>query len=398
MKSAMASRGSRDFERPPPPQEAPPPLPPGPPPPMFTFGAGEQSRPDEFSFRMDQGPAPQFAGQDGSSQGMFNGAVEQSPSSPHGRQPPRRRRGPDPNGYRNRPYRPFAPASRPLLSSRRARTPDQMSGMTEDQKREGRFILAEDVSDSDEQDMEMDSPESAKAVLIVGSEGRNGVEPEQSAQENGNEPPRKKRLFERGPESSTNEAPKPKWSNPDPYTALPPGDETQKKKKDVVKLIRKARKIDTRTKIATSAAATNDDFIALNFDDDTQNDHDPDSLDDLSDETRRVQSKAPSAPKSSRPRDRAEGYNGTSISDDNKPYQPIDVWPPPSIDDALGNRKRTYDDRIKDKREPPVRRGGPKGIDGEILSEWRVMPARPGVNPIPWSSIDHSQTANMGFW
>lgn len=33
----------------------------------------------------------------------------------------------------------------------------------------------------------------------------------------------------------------PRWSNPDPYTALPPVDESNRKHKDVVKLIRKAR-------------------------------------------------------------------------------------------------------------------------------------------------------------
>ena len=55
----------------------------------------------------------------------------------------------------------------------------------------------------------------------------------------------------------------PKWSNPDPYTALPPPDETTGKRLDVVKLIRKA-KIEAAEKAdASNAVAANDDFISF---------------------------------------------------------------------------------------------------------------------------------------
>jgi non-canonical poly(A) RNA polymerase PAPD5/7 len=73
----------------------------------------------------------------------------------------------------------------------------------------------------------------------------------------------------------------PKWSNPDPYTALPPPDESQRKKKDVVKLIRKAR-VETNAG-STAKVDPADDFISFDFGDEEdvfkKNDHyDPDKF------------------------------------------------------------------------------------------------------------------------
>jgi non-canonical poly(A) RNA polymerase PAPD5/7 len=60
----------------------------------------------------------------------------------------------------------------------------------------------------------------------------------------------------------------PKWSNPDPYTALPPPDESQRKKKDVVKLIRKAR-VETNAG-STAKVDPADDFISFDFGDEEE--------------------------------------------------------------------------------------------------------------------------------
>lgn len=57
--------------------------------------------------------------------------------------------------------------------------------------------------------------------------------------------------------------PVPKWSNPDPYTSLPPSGDTTAKRVDVVKLIRKAR-IDTTR--AAGDATEADDFISFDMD------------------------------------------------------------------------------------------------------------------------------------
>lgn len=61
----------------------------------------------------------------------------------------------------------------------------------------------------------------------------------------------------------------PKWSNPDPYTVLPPPSETGKKK-DFVQLIRKA-KVQAAEKSTTSNAVTaNDDFISFGDEEDEE--------------------------------------------------------------------------------------------------------------------------------
>ncbi|KAF4439180.1 dna polymerase sigma subunit, partial [Fusarium austroafricanum] len=60
----------------------------------------------------------------------------------------------------------------------------------------------------------------------------------------------------------------PKWSNPDPYTALPCPDEATRKKRDMVKLIRKARVEDQSDKLAASTEA--EDFISFDLTEDEE--------------------------------------------------------------------------------------------------------------------------------
>jgi non-canonical poly(A) RNA polymerase PAPD5/7 len=59
----------------------------------------------------------------------------------------------------------------------------------------------------------------------------------------------------------------PKWSNPDPYTVLPPPEETTGKRIDFVKLIRKAKNSVAEQSDATNAVAANHDFISFGDDD-----------------------------------------------------------------------------------------------------------------------------------
>ena len=54
----------------------------------------------------------------------------------------------------------------------------------------------------------------------------------------------------------------PSWSNPDPYTALPPVTDTPKKKQDVVKLIRKSR-VTPPAQSANAETTNGEDFISL---------------------------------------------------------------------------------------------------------------------------------------
>ncbi|PVH91927.1 hypothetical protein DM02DRAFT_544813 [Periconia macrospinosa] len=70
----------------------------------------------------------------------------------------------------------------------------------------------------------------------------------------------------------------PRWCNPDPYTSLPPPEETTGKKIDFVKLIRKAKN-ESAGKVAdgTNAVAANDDFISFGLDG-TNDDGDDDDI------------------------------------------------------------------------------------------------------------------------
>jgi non-canonical poly(A) RNA polymerase PAPD5/7 len=60
-----------------------------------------------------------------------------------------------------------------------------------------------------------------------------------------------------------------KWSNPDPYTSLPPAGDVAAKRTDVVKLIRKAR-IDTDLDLPKAKQAA--DFISFDADEPVSND------------------------------------------------------------------------------------------------------------------------------
>jgi len=120
--------------------------------------------------------------------------------------------------------------------------------MVEDKKQGAKYIPIEDVSDSSEAEMDMSDDE----------------EDDDASAE-----PKKKQVKTMNKAADGDSVPK--WSNPDPYTALPPVEESRKKK-DVVKLIRKAR-----VEAATSKAETSpvDDFISFGDDKDDTDDEVP---------------------------------------------------------------------------------------------------------------------------
>lgn len=180
----------------------------------------------DFSFRSDYS-APQF-----------------HPQNPSDRQPRRDNRSRNNQnrqgqGQNRRRFVPFPPThDRAIIRAlnTREKTPDRLSGMVDGSTR---FKDVAELSESMEESTENTSNDEADA-------------------------PRKRQNVE----TEAQPAVIPKWSNPDPYTVLPPvGEETRAKKTDVVQLIRKA-------KIAASEAngtAKNDisgniDFVSLNFD------------------------------------------------------------------------------------------------------------------------------------
>ena len=169
----------------------------------------------------------------------------------------------------------------------------------------------------------------------------------------------------------------PKWSNPDPYTALPPPDPSNRKKKDVVQLIRKARVEAEESKDDAPAPAL-DEFISF-----------------ASSSEESEEEKASEAENRATRRERREEArirrDEERAQREEEPAQRGD-----RRSDPLGSRKRTADDEIK----PPPQGFAKKQkagmeLKGTLSSEW--LPS-PGQDPCPWATVDHSATTEMGAW
>jgi len=258
-----------------------------------------------------------------------------------------------------------------------------------------RYKAVDDMSDSDEAEMDLSDDENDE-----------------------DQQPRKK--LARTENKAADGDSVPKWSNPDPYTALPPPDESQRKKKDVVKLIRKARV--TAATENTVKPATTDDFISF---DDLGDDQEMDNNIIPTDEAGYGVPGAPTGPRGQQaqaPNNSHLRENGTTqkhfeepvglsgrgpttstskiqIELPNKPPAKLPKKPAAVIDltsdPSLGNRKRNIRDEIKG---PPIIHG-PSGqkrpSDGKIVTSWKV---KAGCSPTPWIEMDHSHTTNMGLW
>ncbi|KAK4695630.1 hypothetical protein P7C71_g2156, partial [Lecanoromycetidae sp. Uapishka_2] len=430
-----------------------PPLPRGPPPPPNWYGQSDSYRPmnsdyypqdhvprSEFSFR-NRNDAPKYPQeQDYSRSQTQYDAGDQDYSrnaqpAPYARKNDMRprprnnhrddvnlnrpRRG---NNHNSRPYK-VAPADRPLLRRQNdgGNSPDQMLGMATGQVK---FMAAGDISDSEEEQMdESGSEKENHEDLRTASCVNDGYE-----ERRGSEPPAKRRATANGTRDGTSE---PKWSNPDPYTVLPPVDDEQRKRKDVVKLIRKARRdADDAKDGQYNQVAANDDFISFSMDDDSAVIEDAPSS-PSADWRVEYGVGVPGAP--SQPRafshlqnlhNQANGAPGT-----NHPTPIADAMgPPPGLvqasttpsnipeefvldttpfdgrdlstntqDDALGNRKRTHNDVIKgtsSRPMPNVKKGSMVKQTGSLLQEWVPSPV---VDPTPWLQRTGLLTTNAGF-
>ena len=185
-----------------------------------------------------------------------------------------------------------------------------------------------------------------------------------------------------------------------PDTALPPPDESAGKKKDVVKLIRKAR-VSAGHEVAKKSAET-DDFISFNFDDNEKDESEEEENSHLSiasdnDVAQFVSKPAPPtgprADKAFSHRDEVVGQRPASRTDIPTPVKPVKL--DTSKDPELGNRKRTHDDNIKGKLPPMTPKPVPKyPAKGGITSQWRP---KDNLDPTPWVK-DHSMTKKMGNW
>ena len=112
-----------------------------------------------------------------------------------------------------------------------------------------KFLDLDDLSDDEEADMEVESDKSAGSG--TDADGQDG-----------NHKVARTHMVKRADGDSV-----PKWSNPDPYTVLPPPEETTGKKTDFVKLIRKAKNLAAEKAAGHNAVAANDDFISFGDED-----------------------------------------------------------------------------------------------------------------------------------
>ena len=439
------SRPYHDLPPPPPPSNLLAPLPRGPPPydsyqPNHQHALYDSWRPvngidqrSEFTFRNDAS-APQYPREQDylrptrSAQyaRQENNRPNQRSNNRDGVNLNRARRG---QYYHNRRANRPAPSDRPLLRhlDKDDSSSEKMLGLINGQSGVSKFMPADDVSDSDEEQMEQSESEGARSNAGDADQGE--------ITEGSLEPRAKRRALATSFRNAQDGASEPRWSNPDPYTALPPVDENQRKRKDVVKLIRKARKESEAAAAERNQVAANDDFISFAMDEDAPDLPDESPSSPSEDWREEYGAGVPGAPTGPRQLSRLEDFPGgdtpgtyeKTISADSlgpPPGLPLSPSPPPppslpilpekivldtsassgcsstnsdtSVldvggDDALGSRKRTYDDNVKSARDRKGKRG--KAL-GPILKDW--VPAD-GVDPIPWVRRLDKLTANSGF-
>ena len=401
---------------PPPPANFMPPLPSGPPPSYDPYRGRDSYRPpqSDFSYR-NTDPIPGYPrdyehGRSARPAGrsrQANGRAQMKTSHRDTTNLNQARRG---NHYQPRQNHRTAPADRPLLRHQdEGMLSEQMLGTANGQK----FLAAEDILDSDEERMDELEPDpierdSNKVHLIATPAGDDiGAAVEEL------EPPTKRRAVTSNSniQDGTSE---PRWSNPDPYTVLPPVDESSRKRKDVVKLIRRARKDAEETAAGHNQVTANDDFISFGM----EGEEEATSKEiDRGDGVDLGAFGAPTEPRefshlhnlhhrtfSGAPRISVQTASIDNVGTTPRPAQPDSRVPEEIVldfgrandqhlythggDENLGSRKRTYDDSIKSSKKNVVHN------NGSILHEWRPMP---GMDPVPWLQRTDTITANAGF-
>ncbi|KHO01637.1 topoisomerase family protein TRF4 [Metarhizium album ARSEF 1941] len=173
----------------------------------------------------------------------------------------------------------------------------------------------------------------------------------------------------------------PKWSNPDPYSVMPCPDESRKKR-DVVKLIRKAR-VEAATKADASTEA--EDFLSFDITEDEEEEEGDDNDDD-----RTEISRPHSEPQRPLPTSVPASFTHKHPDDRNK----RNGLPAPDHSGPLGSRKRTADDEIKPPDYGQLKKASMKPSKGSVTSTW--LPKK-NEDPCPWQTQDHSATHNMAF-
>jgi non-canonical poly(A) RNA polymerase PAPD5/7 len=205
-----------------------------------TYRPGGQQQ-SEFTFEAKH-PAPRFP-PSGPANGDSRAPARNGRSGGNrGRGSSHRGRGNANGRGRGGPYRKAAPHERALLQHRDDGQ-EHTYGVSDGPNR---FRNIDDMSDDEEADM-VESDASADGDVSKGHIGEKKLARTDAQRADGDTVPQWA----------------PKWSNPDPYTALPPPNESTGVKRDMVQLIRKAKNQDAEKAIGNNAVAANDDFISF---------------------------------------------------------------------------------------------------------------------------------------
>ena len=249
-----------DFPPPPPPSDLPP-LPPGPPPMKERWGRGDSWRPNvpsrpHFTFiHSDTGPS--YPTERDYQQGPPDCRPRDKTRQYDRHRDNRNLNSVNRGGYVRNNRGPQNASNRPLLTQHHHRD-DESTEVLGFAEGAAKYLNVEDVDTSDGEVMDQSDSDRELGVILNGSFDR-------SADNRSEEPPAKRQNLGDGNS-------KPKWSNPDPYSVLPPIDESVGKRKDPVEEIRKYRKAgEDGTSATVNQVAANDDFISFDMGTDTLN-------------------------------------------------------------------------------------------------------------------------------
>ncbi|PNS20790.1 hypothetical protein CAC42_2721 [Sphaceloma murrayae] len=223
-------------------------------------------------------------------------------------------------GHRYGGRRRFNASDREIFRARRSPTPEQMAGM---HSTDSRFRILDDLpsqSESGEEEEEKDSgfiqlDGSFDVPEATDDTPANSDDMDMSSED---EHPRAKRARTIVAPNANDEA-KPKWSNPDPYTSLPPPSESNGPKKDVVAMIRKAKVENGARSAETSQAA---EFISLNFDEDGNEEEEGERPSSQDEAKATLRHRAPPGPRSNGD-DRFHARESGRVSPDRWPPEPM---------------------------------------------------------------------------
>lgn len=183
----------------------------------------------------------------------------------------------------------------------------------------------------------------------------------------------------------------PKWSNPDPYTALPPPETLGAPKKDIVQVIRKAKNEQAPK---TDKVADNSDFISFNFDDDGDTAVESPS-------SAPTKSPARTGEPSFSHRDSFHRKTSTAAAPEtssasSKAFTPINQRSQAPVSISSGSDYGDAEAAIVPERvsRPPKRKARDTRQLGDITEEWQSID---GQDHSPWCLSDYSDTADVGL-